>query len=131
MHSTTTLPEGFREIAHINLQKDKKTALKINVTAVALFAALFMLGHFAIQPIGTMFDDSVGFSTGILRWLVLILGYFAYIVLHELTHAAVMKLAGGTKFGFGFTGIYAYAGSDKDYFGRTAYIAVALAPLII
>ena len=131
MHSTTTLPEGYREIAHINLQKDKKTALKINIAGAVIMIALFVLAHFALVPITTIFNFDTSFASDIPRFAALILGYIAYIILHELTHAAVMKLMGGTKFGFGFTGIYAYAGSDKDYFSRAAYIAVALAPLIV
>ena len=55
----------------------------------------------------------------------------AYIVLHELTHAVVMKAVGGGKVNFGFTGLYAFAGSREDYFDKTAYRCIALAPLVL
>lgn len=130
MHSTTTLPEGYRQTEHINLQTDKKTALKVNIAAVVIMIVMFALGHFAFVPFFTLSgSDSIGMT--ILRLVILLAGYFAYIVLHELTHAAVMKLAGGKKLRFGFTGLYAYAGSEHDYFGKTAYILIALAPLVI
>ncbi len=131
MHSTTTLPEGYQQTVHINLQEDKKTALRLNIGASALMIALFVLAHFAFVPITALFssDSSLGFT--ILQFAVLAVGYIAYIVLHELTHAAVMKLSGANKMRFGFTGLYAYAGSEHDYFNKAAYIAIALAPLIV
>lgn len=132
MHSTTILPEGYREIEHINLQTDKKTALKVNLFAIAMMLLMILIGHFAFVSIGSILssdDDSM--LPYFLRLAILLIGYFAYIILHELTHAAVMKLAGGQKLRFGFTGLYAYAGSQVDHFNKTAYILIALAPLVI
>ena len=60
-----------------------------------------------------------------------IVGYIAYIILHGLTHGAAMQLLGGIKVQFGFTGLYAYAGSESDYFGKIAYRIIALAPLTV
>ena len=40
-----------------------------------------------------------------------------------------MKYYGSTKVRFGFTGLYAWAGSGKDWFRKGAYLAVALAPV--
>ena len=130
-HSVTVLPTGYAEYFHVNLQKDKKTALAVNLTGTVLLVALLMLGHFAFVPFWHFTDDSDGFGMMLLRLAVMIAGYAAYIVLHELTHAAVMKLFGASKLRFGFTGLYAYAGSEVDYFTKGAYIAVALAPLIV
>lgn len=129
-HSFTVLPEEYHEFYHVNLQQDKKTALKINVTAAIVMVALFALGHFAFVPLSVMYQSS-GTAAFLLRMAVLLAAYFAYIVLHELTHAAVMKLFKAKKLRFGFTGLYAYAGSEKDFFDKTAYIPIALAPLIV
>ncbi|MGX8688621.1 MAG: DUF3267 domain-containing protein, partial [bacterium] len=49
----------------------------------------------------------------------------------ELTHAAVMKAVGGKEVKFGFTGLYAFAGSTVDYFDKSSYRCIALAPLIL
>ena len=129
MKAYQTLPEGYREILQINLQNDKKTALKINLGAAAVMILLFILGHF-IVPITAFFDfDSL--STYLIQMSVMLLGYVVYMVLHELTHAAVMKAAGGGKVVFGFTGIYAFAGSKEDYFDKISYRYIALAPLVV
>jgi hypothetical protein len=58
------------------------------------------------------------------------LGYIAYIVLHELVHGIFMKHFSGVKPKYGFTLMYAYAGSEA-YFNKKSYIIIALAPVVI
>ena len=84
-----------------------------------------------LVPLRTLLDFSQGFGLYFLRLGVLLAGMFAYIVLHELTHAAVMKAYGAKKLRFGFTGMYAYAGSEEDYFAKRPYRQIALAPLVV
>ena len=138
MKSTAILPHGYTEYDHINLQQDKRTALIVNLAATALSVALLVLGHFAFAPITTLFDfdtiadeDNSSFLLYILRWGSFFIGFIAYIILHELTHAAAMKHYGAAKIRFGFTGLYAFAGSETDYFGKGAYRAISLAPLVV
>ena len=42
-----------------------------------------------------------------------------------------MKAAGGKQVKYGFTGMYAFAGSSKDYFPKRQYICIALAPVVL
>ncbi len=130
MHCTQTLPEGYRELLSIDLQKDKRTALLVNGAAVGAMAVLALIGHLVV-PIQTLFDFSLDFGPCFLRLGVLLLGMIVYVVLHELTHAAVMKAYGAKKLRFGFTGMYAYAGSEGDYFAKRPYRHIALAPLVL
>ena len=51
------------------------------------------------------------------------------MVLHEIVHGIAMKMCGTKKVRYGFTGLYAYAGSD-DYYDKKAYIFIALAPVV-
>ena len=53
-----------------------------------------------------------------------------YMILHELVHGIAMKLCGTKKVKYGFTGLYAYAGS-ADYYDKRSYIFIALAPVIL
>lgn len=128
--SVQTLPEGYNEIYSVNLQKDKKTAVIVNVIGGVICAAMLALGYFCFVPLTEFGGDGENLFLDLLPMLVMLAGVFAYVVLHELTHGAVMKLFGAKKLRFGYTGLYAYAGSEKDYFGKTAYILVALAPLV-
>ena len=130
MHCIQNLPGGYRECLRVDLQTDKKAALAVNGAAAALMAALVLLGFFLV-PIREMFSLEDGVGIYILRFAVMLFGMAAYFVLHELTHAAAMKLCGAGKLRFGFTGLYAFAGSEGDYFDKRAYRLIALAPLVL
>ena len=130
MHTCQVLPEGYREYYSVDLQKDKKTALFVNVLSAILALVVGIPMHFH-YPIWHLFDMSDGFGPYLTRMAVFIVSIFAYICLHELTHAAVMKYYGAKKVRFGFTGLYAYAGSVEDYFAKIPYIHTAIAPVIV
>ena len=127
---TRELPEGYREILSIDLQKDQKTALLVNGLTLIPTVILAVIG-LAAAPIRSLFDMSRGFGPYFLRFGILLAGLFLYIVLHELTHAAVMKAYGAKKLRFGYTGLYAYAGSEEDFFAKRSYRQIALAPLVV
>jgi len=128
MKAYHVLPDGYEEKLQMNLQKDKKTAMKINIWAFVLTFLLILAGNFVV-PIYVFVeaDTTLEFA---LRIGGLLLAYLAYIILHELTHAIVMRAVGGGKVKFGFTGLYAYAGSTEDYFDKSSYRCIALAPLV-
>ncbi len=129
MKALQNLPGGYREILSIDLQKDKKTAILVNVIALAIAAIMVA----AMQPfisIGTLFDMSQGLLAYGLRFLILLAGIVVYMILHELVHGLTMKACGTKKVKYGFTGLYAFAGSD-DYYDKKNYIAIALAPVIL
>ncbi len=129
MHCIHSLPGGYRECLRIDLQKDRKAALLVNGAALLLTLLLLWGGNQLVPLRGTFAADGPGLR--VLRIAVIVLGIVAYTVLHELTHAAVMKLCGAGKLRFGFTGAYAFAGSEGDYFNRRAYRLIALAPLVV
>ena len=125
-----TLPEGYELREHVDLQQDKATAVKVNVAAVLIMAVMAVAFHFLAVPVSAFFGTDRTVSGILLHTAVLLLGYTAYIVLHELTHAAVMKALGARKVRFGFNGLYAWAGSEQDLFRRTPYLLVAMAPVL-
>lgn len=129
MNCFSELPEGFREIFSINLQKDKKAALLVNGIGLGIALILCIIGHF-IVPIGSLFDLSQGALAYIARFLVLLAGVIVYIFLHELVHGITMKHFGAQKIKYGFTGLYAFAGCE-DFFCKKPYIIIALAPVIV
>lgn len=129
MKSVSTLPEGYLEIYSVDLEKNKKMMLAVNGIALLIAAALVVPALF-IVPIGSLFDMEAGLVPYILRFVTLGAGAVLYVVLHELTHGAAMKISGTEKIKYGFTVKYAYAGSD-DYYGKGAYIFIALAPVVL
>ena len=52
------------------------------------------------------------------------------MILHEMIHGVFMKAFSGKKPRYGFTGLYAYAGSDA-LFTRKQYLIIAFAPVVI
>ncbi len=129
MKALTQLPDGYTEIYAIDLQKDKRMALLINGIALLLAALLMVPMHFAV-PISTLFDMEEGLGPYTVRFVVLLVLLVAYLVLHELVHGVAMKLCGTKKVKYGFTGLYAFAGSE-DYYDKKSYLFIALAPVVL
>ena len=128
MKAVQTLPEGYWEIYSCDLKQDKKLALLVNGIALAITVALLLLGR-CFVPLWEL--SSLFRHKGMLPVLLAIFGSLvAYIILHEAVHGLAMKIVGTTKVRYGFTGAYAYAGSD-DYYNKKAYIFIALAPVVL
>lgn len=130
MKTTQTLPENYGEILIIDLQNNKKLLIIVNALAIILAATMVVPVCFFI-PFSTLFDMSDGLVSYILRFAVLFIGSIGYVILHEAVHGTAMRAFGAVHTRFGFTGIYAFAGSEKDYFGKWQYIIIALAPLVL
>ncbi len=133
MHVFSQLPAGYREHRRVDLQRDKKAALLVNGAAAAATVLLLLAGGLLV-PASAFFDagpDDSFWRAVLLKPLVMLAGVILYVLLHELTHGAAMKAFGARRVRFGFTGLYAYAGSEQDWFDRTAYLVTALAPLAV
>ncbi len=129
MTAINKLPEGYREIFAVNLQKDKKVYAIVNGLSLLIALVFAVPMHFHVSIL-TVFDMSKGLTAYILRFLALFVLMLVYIILHELTHGVVMKIYGTKKVKYGFKGVFAYAGSE-DYYDKKSYIIIALAPVVI
>ena len=129
MRSFSALPGDYKEIVSIDLQKNKKLMLLVNVIAVIIAVAMVIPAAFAV-PISALFDMSHGLGNYAIRFGALLVLMVVYMVLHELVHGAAMKICGTKKIKYGFTGMYAFAGSD-EYYDKRGYIFIALAPVIL
>ena len=129
MKAVGQLPVNYKEIFSVNLQKDKKIATIINLGAVLIALIMAVPAHFYI-PITSLFDFSQGVKNYFARFIVLMVSMVAYIILHEAVHGVAMKMCGTKKVKYGFTGLYAYAGSD-DFYDKKSYIFIALAPVVL
>lgn len=128
MKATEILPEGYSEICTVNLQEDKKTSLLVNLSAVIIAVLLAVPALFAV-PVSYMFSMEKGIVDYMLRFVSLMVLGFVYLILHELVHGVAMKICGTKKVKYGFTGLYAFAGSE-DFYDKKAYIFIALAPVV-
>ncbi len=129
MKSYSSLPEGYSQCMKLDLQNDKRTALLVNAACIFIMAVMLALGHLVYPLDAFLFSkDSVGLM--LLRFLIILAGNIAYIVLHEAIHGIFMKLFSDVKVNYGFTGMYAFAGSSA-YFTKMPYIVIALSPIVI
>lgn len=129
MKAIGVLPEDYGEIYSLNLQKDKRTAIIVNLLALAIAAVMAVSMNFFV-PVTSVFDMSGGIVRYFLRLVALIVLMVLYMVLHELVHGIAMKLCGTKRVKYGFTGLYAFAGSE-DYYDKKSYIFIALAPIVL
>ena len=128
MKSYAKLPQVYAPYASIDLLHNKKQFWIVNGLSIALCVVMlippFLLGYSLLD-----FNGEESLPAYFLRVGAAIVGLLAYIALHELTHGAVMK-ACGASVRYGYKVAYAYAGSDA-YFTRSAYIVIALAPVVV
>lgn len=129
MNAIGVLPEDYGEIYSLNLQKDKRAAIIVNLLALAIAAVMAVSMNFFV-PVTSFFDMSGGIVRYFLRLAALIVLMVLYMVLHELVHGIAMKLCGTKRVKYGFTGLYAFAGSE-DYYDKKSYIFIALAPIVL
>lgn len=123
------LPEGYREIYSVNLQRDKKAALIVNIAALILMVIFVIIGLFIVPISYTFFNDG-SIVTVWLKMMAVLAGMIVYLILHELVHGITMKHYGAKKVKYGFTGLYAFAGCE-EYFTKRPYIVIALAPIVV
>ena len=120
------LPEGYGLKAVIDLQKNKKQAFAVNLCALLIAAVMVFIAAQFI-PISSAYTGPI---SGLVKLCVIIAGMVAYILLHELVHGIFFYIFSGCKPFYGFSGLYAYAGSNAFYC-RSHYIIIGLAPVVI
>jgi len=121
------LPQGYAEIRKIDLAENKKASFLVNIVAFGILILLFFIGLFFGPPTVIILDDFLNLLLNLLgMWLAIVL----YIVAHEFVHGIFIKKYSGKRAKYGFTGAYAFAGSDA-YFNKRQYIVIALAPVVL
>ena len=130
METVQALPENYKEVCSIDLQKNKKEALIVNVIGGAVSLVMYIIMEMR-KPFMTWIFEKADKGQLLPALAALILGTVVYVVLHEFTHGITMRCLGGKQVKYGFTGMYAYAGSNEDYFPKRQYICIALAPVIL
>ena len=129
MKALRNLPDGYREICSVDLKKDKKAAVFVNLLAIAI-AVILVLPMNAVIPFYRSLVSQTDIKDILIKYVVLLVLMVLYVILHELVHGVAMRICGTKKVKYGFNGMYAFAGS-ADYYDKTAYIFIALAPIVL
>ena len=94
MENTWVLPDEYRVIRTVDLQRDRKTAVWVNLFSLLLLAGMIVPVLFAVPFDLFRLEDGrtiVYFA----RLLVLIAALVAYLVLHELVHGVLIWFFSG------------------------------------
>ncbi len=139
MRATQSLPDGYQKLGTIDISRDQRLLLILNVFGFILMVAagwLFFRAIFWLRP-----SDSIRGLLALLRignlleWAVLIgaiLGLTAlHVILHEAIHGIFFWLFTHTRPRFAFRGAYAYAAAPDWFIPRNLFLVTTLAPLVL
>ena len=101
----------------------------VHATAIVLIVLMVFGGTFFV-PLTGLYYSSTEYPILVGKLFLTLLSMILYLVLHELVHGICMKWFGKTKVHYGFTGLYAYAGSSS-YFNKSSYVVISLAPVVL
>lgn len=129
------LPEGYElyEILDLTATADRKdgAAKKLAVTA-ALIMAVMLASALAFSEISILAALKIPLPKLAFRLLAMIIGIVVYIFVHEGVHGFFIKMFSGQAPFYGKNlkvGMF-YAASPC-FFGKFAYVAIALAPFVV
>ena len=122
VNNTTKLPTNYVLSQKIDLKKDNKLSLLIQIIFI-IIAAMFV--GFAI-----IFKLPIKNEFNAFKNIVITVGLvFLYMIVHELTHGVFIKFLSKEKPMYTFRFPFLTTGSNV-YFNKRSFIIIALAPVI-
>jgi hypothetical protein len=131
-NSTKTLPEGYTQSGEINLKKNKKLAIILNIVAVFVAVpSFFLLSSLAtlVRPSLLNLSGTAISAGGVMVILAAVLVLF--MTIHELIHGFFFWVFTRSRPVFALHMFYAYAGAPDWYIPARQFMVVALAPLVV
>jgi hypothetical protein len=129
-NSTKTLPEGYVQSDEINLKKNKRLAIVLNIVAFPVAVlSFFLLSGFAVWVRPGLTSTSITMTVGglaVLLGLVLML-----LTIHELIHGVFFWVFTRSRPVFALRLFYAYAGAPDWYIPTRQYAFAAVGPLAV
>ncbi|HLF90632.1 MAG TPA: DUF3267 domain-containing protein [Anaerolineales bacterium] len=126
---TKMLPRGFVPRRQLDLTKNHRATLLLNLVAILSF---FLYGwlFFAIADWIRSDLDSLNEVAGASFWQ-LMATFLLVLVLHELIHGLFFSVFTGEAPRLGVRGLYAFAGAPDWYIPRQQYLVIGLAPFVL
>ncbi|MEO0564148.1 MAG: DUF3267 domain-containing protein [Chloroflexota bacterium] len=125
--ATQTLPGDYTDSARLDLSKDTRAVILLNLAAIPLL----LLAGFGVIAFVSAFRAESGLTfeiRGAQGVVALILLYAAMIVIHEAFHGIAFWYYTRSRPTFGISLRYAYAAAPDWFIPRRSYLVVALAP---
>ena len=128
--ATQTLPAGYIQSGQIDLKKDKRLVILLNIGALIVFAlSIYLLSAFTawVRPDIMTFSTTIT-VTNILSALVLTV---IILLFHEGIHGLFFWIFSRSRPVFGLRPLYAYAGAPTWFFPRHQFAITTLGPLVV
>jgi hypothetical protein len=128
--STQTLPVEYVQSGEINLKKNKRLAILLNIAAFFVF----ILSFIPLSIYGGMVRSgttNISGSITVGTMLILIGLTVMVLIIHELIHGFLFWVFTRSKPVFALRLLYAYAGAPNWYIPSRQYAFIALGPLVI
>jgi hypothetical protein len=131
MKAIQTLPDHYTLLQEIDLSRDRRLLLVLNLVGVVL---LLLAGWLFLRLVLALRPEIR--QSGVLRielssLVGIAIAFVGVLVLHEMVHGLFFWLITRQRPHFGFRGAYAFAAAPNWYLPRNPYLVVGLAPLIL
>ena len=123
INNQSVLPAGYDVRTTVDLKTDRKIAAGIQVVFLAIAVAMVGLALILGLPL------SSGFSIWVTT-VMTVAACLAYMALHELTHAGVLRWCSGSRPTIAFRFPYLIVGG-QGYLTRRRFLLVDLAPVVV
>ncbi len=137
LEATQTLPENYRQIAQLELSKNRGLAMILNLTGLGLLFGvgwLFLESLTFLRP-AYVSSKNILIITGMREFwrgvLLLAVSVVLVIVLREILHGLVLWAVTKRRPMLNFRGFYTYTAATEWYLPRFAYLWISLIPLLI
>ncbi len=134
---TQTLPENYRQIAQLELSKNRGLAMILNLAGLGLlFGAgwLFLESLTFLRP-AYVSSQNILIITGMREFwrgvLLLVVSVVMVIVLREILQGLVLWAVTKQFPRMSFRGFYAYTSASEWYLPRSSYLWISLVPLLV
>jgi Putative zincin peptidase len=133
--ATQTLPTGYKPGGSIDLSRDRRLNVAVNLVALAGLVGASWLALYALRwlrPGYRLPNLTLSALTGLLMLIgIILLLTTVMVVLHEGIHGLFFWVFARRRPVFGMRGTYAFAAMPGWYFPRRFYLLIGLAPLVI
>jgi hypothetical protein len=132
MHPTQTLPENYVLAWDVNMKRDRRLNVILQVVGLGWMALAGWLLVSIVMWMRPDFNDAMqtGMTVNLLALLLILVVMVVTIVFHELVHGLLFWFYARHKPEFGIGRGYAFAAMPDWYFPRGKYLVIGLGPLV-
>jgi len=127
-HFQKALPEGYREVYHLDARKPKVGVI-MNLIALGVLGVVLLIAYIPLARGGLSLMADV--PTALITYLAFLASIVLYTVLHELVHGAAYKRLTGEKLTFGMSWSCAFCGVPHIFTYRKTAIIATVAPFAV